>query len=575
MIKSKKETIFNFLFTLVMAILFLGAVNYIPFPSPGGIGLMIPSNIGIWVLVAVLITLSIYKITLSSSIKKSKLTLPMMLTLLAMVLPGFFQAEGDTREIFLRVFQVIGFFLLYISFTQFKLSARIISNVLFIVLLSSLVQILLALGQLYHNPETTPLFLLQYLGMNTPPVGTLLQVNIMAIFMVTSIVISFYLLFQPSFSNQGLHRKILLVIVILGGSYLISIISSRAAFIALALSVPLIIFARRKKIIHRKKWFITLALSCVFGLSSGLYFSNGESGLSKLENKTTEARMLAWKLSFQAIKENPILGYGLGGFTKAYFDQNENYTKNLDKKEYKSTSFFTHPHNEFLYWWIESGIISVIAIIALIIYFIRLLFITSRESALEYLALLTPITFHTQVSLTFYLSSLLMVLFIFFLAISTRNSIKSHQLNITSYFKIFTLSCSTLIFIAYIFFISETVSGIKTLKKITDTGSKNFHLLAKEINNPYWGNIALSHAHAISMSNEYKSGNIEKANTHLKWIEKKVLTHEDPAYYSLLLAGYKLFKDKEKYDTLISRLQNRYPNRFSNSYTSVIKEGSD
>ena len=96
-------------------------------------------------------------------------------------------------------------------------------------------------------------------------------------------------------------------------------------------------------------------------------------------------------------------------------------------------------------------------------------------------------------------------------------------------------------------------------------------MLAKELNNPYWGGIALTHAHAISMSNEYNSGNIEKARHHLNWIEKKVLIHEDPSYYSLLLSGYQLFEDKEKYDTLISRLQNRYPNRFSNSYTTALK----
>lgn len=575
MVNTKKEKKINLAFTSIILILFLGAVNYIAFPSPGGVGLMIPSNTGVWILIVALITLSIYKITLSNSIKISKLTLPMMLTLSAMVLPGVFQAEGDTREVLLRISQVSGFFLLYVSFTQFKLSTRVVNNILYIILLSALIQIFFALGQLYHNPETTPLLLMPYLGINNPPVGTLLQVNVMAIFMVTSLVISFYLLFQPSFYHQGLYKKTLLVAVILGGSYLIAIISSRAAFIALLLSMPLIIFACRRRISKRKKWFSILILSCFFGLSSGFYFSDENSGLNKLEGKTTESRTLAWKLSVQAIKENPILGYGLGGFTKAYFDQNEKYTKTLDENSYKSATFFTHPHNELLYWWVESGIIAALSILAFIIYFFRILFLTARKSALEHLSLLTPIAFHTQVSLPFYLSSLLMVIFIFILAISTKKTIKSYQFSLTSYFKNFILACSTLIFISYILFISETISGVETLKKISNSGSKNFHLLAKDINNPYWGGVVLTHAHAISMSNEYNKGNIEKAKNHLKWIEKKVLVHEDPSYYSLLLIGYKLFNDKEKYDTLISRLQNRYPNRFSNSYTTAPKEDSN
>ena len=576
MIHSKKEKNFHLAFISLIFILFLGAVNYIAFPSPGGIGLMIPSNTGVWILIVALIILSVFKIILSNNIRISNLTLPLMATLSAMVLPGIFQAEGETREILLRVSQAVGFFLLYVSFTQFKLSARVINNILYVILLSALIQILFAIGQLYHNPEATPLFLLPYLGINNPPVGTLLQVNVMAIFMVTSLTISFYLLFQPSFLRQGLHKKILLVTIILGGSYLIATISSRAAFIALFLSMPLIIFARRKIIIKRKKWFSILILSCFFGLSSGFYFSDEKSGLSKLENKTTESRTLAWKLSIQAIKENPVFGYGLGGFTKAYFDQNEEYTKTLDDKSYKSTAFFTHPHNELLYWWIESGVIALISIISLILYFVIMLFITSRKSAIEYLSLLTPIAFHTQVSLPFYLSSLLMVLFVFILAISTRNSIKSYQLSISLYFKKFILTCSIIIFISYILFIKETISGVDTLKKIISHGPQSFHLLAKEINNPYWGDTALTHAHAISMSNEYNEGNIEKAKNHLEWLEKKVLIHEDPSYYSLLLTGYKLFNDKEKYDTLILRLQNRYPDRFSNSYTTAsFKEDDD
>ena len=83
--------------------------------------------------------------------------------------------------------------------------------------------------------------------------------------------------------------------------------------------------------------------------------------------------------------------------------------------------------------------------------------------------------------------------------------------------------------------------------------------MVSQLNNPYWGDLALTHAHVISMVNEYSAGNKEKAFKHLEWMEKKVEKHEDPTYYFLLLKGYKLLGEDKKYAALETRLSNRYP----------------
>ncbi|MCK5725673.1 MAG: O-antigen ligase family protein [Thiotrichaceae bacterium] len=520
---------------------------------------MLPPNITVWLVLSLLVTLSIYKIVLTSTFKLSKIAIALLVTLSIMLLLGIFQSKVEAREITLRVLQVIGFLLVFISLIQYNISKRKINTLFYIIAFSALIQILYALAQLYHNPETTPTFLLPYLGINSPPVGAFLQVNIMAMFLVTATVIAIYLFLQPSFKIQNLFKKILLLLVFLGGSYLIMLISSRASFVALSIAMPIMIFSGWQSIKNKKKWGGVFLLCFFLGGSLGLFAPNNSGGINKILNKTTNSRALAWKLSLQAIKEKPLLGYGLGGFTKAYFDQNEKYTKNLTEKDYKSSSFFTHPHNEILYWWVESGIFAIITLFSFIIYYLIVLFRKPKKYALQYIALLVPIGFHTQVSLPFYLSTLTMLLFIFLLVLPMRSTTVSYTISPSLYFKKFILITSALLFLSYTWFLKETVSGTESLVKIQNNDGERFYLLGNQLNNPYWGDLALTHAHVISMVNEYSAGNKEKAFKHLEWMEKKVEKHEDPTYYFLLLKGYKLLGEDKKYAALETRLSNRYP----------------
>lgn len=81
---------------------------------------------------------------------------------------------------------------------------------------------------------------------------------------------------------------------------------------------------------------------------------------SKAEASSMGIRMLLWSNTFKLIKDRPLLGYGTGGFQKAY--------KNivLNKPEWEQV--ITHdPHNQFLKITAEHGIIGLLIFLWIIL----------------------------------------------------------------------------------------------------------------------------------------------------------------------------------------------------------------
>ena len=69
-------------------------------------------------------------------------------------------------------------------------------------------------------------------------------------------------------------------------------------------------------------------------------------GILKTNDESSYTRLSLWKLSWKYIQENPIFGYGLGGFGKLYARGKRGW-----------------PHNWFLESWIEYGIFGLIIFI--------------------------------------------------------------------------------------------------------------------------------------------------------------------------------------------------------------------
>lgn len=152
----------------------------------------------------------------------------------------------------------------------------------------------------------------------------------------------------------------------------IALLGSQSVAGALSLLASLLIGSllwlqgeRRRKVIIFLGMVLLLALA-VFGASGKVaYF------LEPLENPSTHTsatvRLQLWSISVDLLKENPVLGLGLGQFEPAY--QQKLHQRFLNPTMYTpqpiSEFVFRDPHNVLLSLWLNTGLFGLLSFIAL------------------------------------------------------------------------------------------------------------------------------------------------------------------------------------------------------------------
>jgi len=124
--------------------------------------------------------------------------------------------------------------------------------------------------------------------------------------------------------------------------------------------------------LRRKRWLVaalTVVVTVVSVLPSGFGHKSAlESGIEMAQRdvssyqegraKTSVAYRLDFaKTSWQLVRERPLVGYGTGAFVPAYAE----YVKLHDPIQEPTHN----PHNDYLFYWIESGLPGLVAVIAL------------------------------------------------------------------------------------------------------------------------------------------------------------------------------------------------------------------
>ena len=84
------------------------------------------------------------------------------------------------------------------------------------------------------------------------------------------------------------------------------------------------------------------------------------------QNRSSDRNILL-KETITLIKQNPILGYGSGSFTDVFGKINEKTQKIVNSKH-------KTPHNNYLYVWIELGVLGFILLLSIFYFQIRELY---------------------------------------------------------------------------------------------------------------------------------------------------------------------------------------------------------
>jgi O-antigen ligase len=137
---------------------------------------------------------------------------------------------------------------------------------------------------------------------------------------------------------------------------------SYGAWLAISLTLVAIFCLKYRKIWSKKYFFIVLIIFVAFITITG--FEKFENIKNLGERSSLASRIMIWKSAVLMIKSNPLFGIGPGSFQSKYLEYQKYFPPYLEWA-------VPQPHNLYLAFWLESGIIGLAGFIWLMILFFR------------------------------------------------------------------------------------------------------------------------------------------------------------------------------------------------------------
>ena len=397
--KIKPEVIVAFCF-------FIAAPIYYH-PNIGGEGLRIPNNVIVWGLACMLILFTSFRVGTASknlvypSGFKLVLLFPALVTL-SQLLKGF---DLSLSAVF-TLLSLLILVLFLLALFQYEIEQNVVNHILLVIVLSGLMQGLIGILQVhYYNPGFHYIPGLE--KVSPPPYGFFQQINNQITYQVTCLIVVFVLVGNGYLLNRGYLIRILTLIFVFLAAYLVSSSGSRIGIITLVVSLPLILYGQWPTTRKTKVALASVLLMFTFGGASGY------DGLEKVSQKleiseqsySSSARLGILLVSLELLKDAPVNGHGLGSFESVWQYEKGHYLQQHPEARLIE-DYVSHPHNEFVLWIVESGLIGLIGLLSLLLGIVLAFRSMEKRQISTYLALLLPIALHSQVELPYYTSAI-------------------------------------------------------------------------------------------------------------------------------------------------------------------------
>lgn len=185
-----------------------------------------------------------------------------------------------------------------------------------------------------------------------------LSPNYLAMYLSPILILSFYLFFV--FKN-----KVVRILLIIGYGLLfltIYLTHSYGAWFGLLLALIFlgIGFLRNKS--RTKLYLATFSLVLIIISSFWLIPSQKFQGLVDFSYPSLKSRLVIWQSAWEILKDHPLIGIGPGMFQKYYL------TYQAQLSPYPEWAV-PQPHNLFLAFWLQTGLLGLIGLIWLLITF--------------------------------------------------------------------------------------------------------------------------------------------------------------------------------------------------------------
>ncbi|WP_111978218.1 PglL family O-oligosaccharyltransferase [Algibacillus agarilyticus] len=310
-----------------------------------------------------------------------------------------------------------GFFIFYL-FRQFATPHKhyILFFILCILLLGGVIEVGISLLQikLQLNNESGWV----RMGVHVP-VGAFGQRNVLSSFLATQAACIWFLAarFRSLMGQSGWNLfNVYSCLCFTLTAFVLVFAESLTGYITFIV-VCLLGYINTRKIKLKNTYVLFILLGVVGAI---LIKSNyGTEHADKLTSANT--RLQTYSDSIEIIKAAPILGYGVGSTRKAMLDVMYNITEEekADRWYYQDHQMMSHPHNEVLFRWVETGVLGVIGLLLVFAFLVKTIFDVNRSKQLLFIGLFFPVLFHSLVEFPMYISALHYVFFIIFLALAS------------------------------------------------------------------------------------------------------------------------------------------------------------
>lgn len=497
--------------------LWLAVAMHIYIPSMGGAGLNLPANALSWFVILLIIAQAFIFPSKMMEVRFTSSSIFFIAGSVILSLPLLYTKDEWFNIAALRVLSLWGGVFFYLTLQQShlrKLQKPIISLIIF----ATFVQAVVCVAQ-YTVSDAANWSI--YSPSNSRPAGVFRQINVMASFIATGLILSSLSYIRDSFSyNYYFFKKTSCITIIILLTCALILCQSLTGFVGafLALVTILIIFYRSKK-----TWEVLVFTLC--GIAIGILIMMITKGSYIDHEQTSQTRLFIIKNTLDLITESPILGIGYGGWEFAFI--------HYARPEY----FIEHPHNELLLWWSEGGVFGLVGIALILMGIVFIIINVIKKQHYSTLIGVVPIAFHTLTEHPFYTSNMHYMLFIMLIALSDVGAKKKLQIGFANACLLCFLGMGIISWLLISMF-STFDTGIE-LSKLEAAGFSNDRYVelpvsAWMIRDRY--NYAV---HMQSLLNFNNNGDEKILEEYITWGNLWISEHPDRNVYLNLIEVYK------------------------------------
>lgn len=546
---------------IITAFVTFTVLLHVTFPNLGGTGLRMPHNAAVWMGFGVMMAIAMWPAS-RGVIRFSAFHKGLGLLLLALWLPFLWSWNEASLIALPRMLTVTAGAILLLGIAQLQLTRRdwwwigmaIFSGVLLETAFGYVQHFMLQPGNWLGYPVETG-----------RPYGVFQQVNVMASFLATGLVISAWL-FAEARSNveRGITLPAPLFI-----PFLLLTIASRSGFLGTLIAVPLVMgYLWHQDRARFRQWGAALLAGIV--IAAALFMLTTEDGgavARKLEQGGGE-RIPVYLHSLKMILEEPLTGWGYGRFQYEFLHSFADWRAALPRNQPEIvdpiiTQTYAHPHNELLYWGIEGGLLPLLALIGFggwVLWWLLPLKSRARGPKGERLllaALLLPLMIHSMLELPFYHSQAHWLMFMLLLGMAAGSCWRERERGNRYTFGV--KAGGVLVPAVLVVFMGTHFHTLWHTKRYVQSDGEEFNALTQLINPFAISNSLEFMLMSLQLRSAIEIDMLTGIESYLTWAENFSRKQPSSALYANMLRARNYLGKEKEVDMTIKELRKVFP----------------